>query len=514
MAIRMIVDSDNIEGKEFKEANKGGYGKYQFSDKEVDSESLALADQEPEVMTVKEFTGDSKGTVPKETVTSDRIEIDNVGKALAEQFNNLSSDKQMEALENIGLKQVKEPTSKEDQERFLKDTNTEKIGFIESAGKAFSNLATKLETNIEKVMEDPGKRAMFYSGLSMIDESSGYKPITQAKSPLGIFASSLEKGVKTVKAEELAKANVESKTKSNELANQLKLLELELKMDEASPYEKDMVTSLNKKLEGLQSSVESVPLFGGMTELVNQRIKSGNFDLPVGIIREKIPVALQAINDLLPKELKQGSEFFQQIANDSAFIGKFNKLNTDIVLSKISNTKLVPVSDKDVQLVQQTVTQTSNPSQVFLATLRSGDAYNYINAKKVQYGDTFKAERGYKRGSKRNFDEDFNSLGATAMRAELYAEFGEEALRNEAKKIGFEPDYGKYSDGVKDYSPFALAEARASLNMGGIDNYKKMSSSMNMTGNTTSVVTGTNTQTNPENWKTNYPNIGKTQPGE
>ena len=144
MAIRMIVDSDNIEGKEFKEANKGGYGKYQFSDKEVDSESLALADQEPEVMTVKEFTGDSKGTVPKETVTSDRIEIDNVGKALAEQFNNLSSDKQMEALENIGLKQVKEPTSKEDQERFLKDTNTEKIGFIESAGKAFSNLATKL----------------------------------------------------------------------------------------------------------------------------------------------------------------------------------------------------------------------------------------------------------------------------------------------------------------------------------------------------------------------------------
>ena len=448
-----------------------------------------------------------------------KVEVDMTGKALAEQFSKLDSTTQSKVLENIGLEKKEEPSakerfrslSKEDQEVFKKETGSKNIGLIKSAGKAFSNLANKLETNIETVMSDPGKRALFYAGLDAVDRSSRIKPITEAQSPFGIIGASLKKGVQTVKGEELAQANVEAKGRSTDIANRLKLLEFELKRDEPGAYEISLTKSLDKKLEGLQGATTTLPLYGGMKRLVADRIKQGNFELPVGVIREKIPKTLQAINDLLPMELKQGNEFFEKIQNDAAFIGKFQKLNTDIVLSKISNTKLVPVSDKDVELVKQTVTQTANTPQVFLATLRSGDAYNYINAEKLAYGDIFKAERGYKRGSVRNFDDEFNTKGAQIIRDKLYGEYGEDKLKQEANKLGFSEDYKKYADGQAGYSPYALAEAKASLDMGGVDNYIKMQSGISLGGNTTTTVTGTNIQTTPDNWKTKYPNISKSQ---
>ena len=50
--------------------------------------------------------------------------------------------------------------------------------------------------------------------------------------------------------------------------------------------------------------------------------------------------------------------------------------------------------------------------------------------------------------------------------------------------------------------------------MGGIDNYIKMQSGISLGGNTTTTITGTNIQVNPDSWKTKYPNIGKTQQGK
>lgn len=455
-----------------------------------------------------------------EVETNDtKVEVEMTGQGLAKQFSQLDSATQAKVLENIGLEKEETETPKErfrslpkeEQETFKEQTGSKNIGLIKSAGKAFSNLAGKIESRIETIMDDPQKRALFYAGLDTIDQSSRIKPITQAQSPFGMIAGGLKKGVQTVKKEELAQANVEARSRSKDVANRLKLLEFELKRDEPGAYEISSTKALDKKLEGIQSATSTVPLYGGMKRLVKQRIDQGNFELPVGVIREKIPTSLQAINDLLPQNLKQGREFFQNISDEAAFIGKFKKLNTDIVLDKISNTKLVPVSDRDVELVRETVTQTANTPQVFLATLRSGDAYNFLNAEKVKYGDVFKQERGFKRGSKRNFDQEFNSRGAQMIRNNLYAEYGEDKIKDEARKLGFSEDYKKYEDGQDGYSPYALAEAKASLDMGGIDNYSQMQSGIQIGGNTTTTVTGTNVQTQPDNWKQKYPNIGKTQ---
>src|SRR5210317_1412295 len=272
MAIIFAEDKDN----------PGGLQKVQIPEdkfEELTKAEQSTIEEAPSLTSKDEMFGNNK-----ETVTSDKIEI-NAGAALANQFMNLTEDKQAQVLENIGLSKVESTSdkdlykdlSKEEQEQFRSKTNTKKTGLIKSAGKALSNIADKLETNIEAVMADPGKRALFYAGLTTVDEASRIKPITQAKSPLGIIAGGLKEGTQRVKAEELAKANVEAKSKSAELANQLKMLEFQLKVDEQSPYEKQMTTSLDKKLEGILSATSTVPLYGGMKRLVKQRIDSNNF---------------------------------------------------------------------------------------------------------------------------------------------------------------------------------------------------------------------------------------------
>jgi hypothetical protein len=446
-----------------------------------------------------------------------KIEVQ--GGSALNKFFNLDENQQAALLEQIGLEKKPEPTAKElfkkepksFQDEFKRRTNTQEIGLIKSAGKAFENLSNKLESSIGEVMSNPNKRALFYAGLDMIDKSSGYGPLSEAKSPIGIIGGGLKRGTEKVKAEELSAANAASRSQSSNLANQLKLMEFQFKMDEPGAGEIALTKSLDKKIDGLMSSVDVAPLYGGMKKQVADRLKAGDKTLPVGVIREKIPTTLQAINDLLPQGAKQGNAFFEKIQSDAAFIGKFKKLHTDVVLSKISNTKLVPVSDRDVQLVGQSITTTANTPQVFLATLRSGDAMNYLNAKKVEYGDVFKSERGYKRGSKRNFDQEFLTQGAALIRNEIFDEYGEEAIREEARKLGFAQDYNKYSDEQKDYSPYALAEAKASIDMGGLDNYITMQSGID-TGKETTVAPGTNTPVSTTDWKKKYPSIGGTQP--
>ena len=107
----------------------------------------------------------------------DKIEIDNVGSALAKKFSQLDEDQQAQVLSNIGLVQEKtspkdafKSLSDEERKAFMEETGSKKMNLIQSAGKAFSNLSEKLETNIEKVMNDPGKRALLYSGLDPIDK--------------------------------------------------------------------------------------------------------------------------------------------------------------------------------------------------------------------------------------------------------------------------------------------------------------------------------------------------------
>ena len=71
------------------------------------------------------------------------------------------------------------------------DKKEKKKGLINSIGKAFESISTKLENNIETILDDPSKRALFYAGTDMVDKASRITPISsgKAQSPFGIVVS-------------------------------------------------------------------------------------------------------------------------------------------------------------------------------------------------------------------------------------------------------------------------------------------------------------------------------------
>jgi hypothetical protein len=135
----------------------------------------------------------------------------------------------------------------------------EKKGLINSIGKAFESISTKLETNIETILDDPGKRALFYAGTDMVDRASRITPISsgKAQSPFGMVVSGFGSGVKRVKSEELAKAKAEATKNKGNLKNQLDLLKLSFEMDEPSKLEIRSYDNLDKQFEDIQSAVSA-----------------------------------------------------------------------------------------------------------------------------------------------------------------------------------------------------------------------------------------------------------------
>ena len=92
------------------------------------------------------------------------------------------------------------------------DIKTGSLGeFTKSVGSSFMNVAKAVPDKIDAIFEDPEKRKNFIRGLQIINESSGIKPIGQAKSPLGSIASGLLKAEASFTAEDIAKMKAQKK---------------------------------------------------------------------------------------------------------------------------------------------------------------------------------------------------------------------------------------------------------------------------------------------------------------
>ena len=393
------------------------------------------------------------------------------------------------------------------------DEKEEKKGLFKSIGNAFSNLSGKLENNIETMLADPGKRALFYAGTDIIDKASRITPISsgKAQSPFGQIASGFGSGVKRVKAEEMSAANAAAKSTSTNLANQIKLLELGIKQEEPDKLELRSYDNLDKQFEDIQSAVSAGATYNQQKKLVAEfAANKNNAVLPVGKIKSKIPLILQSVNELLPVGLRQDNEFFKQIETDADFLNSSNKLTNVNVLTALTNTKLVPVSDKDLEVVKTTKVSISDPAQTYLTNLVYQDAINTINAETVAFKNDFIESRGSKRGSKRDFNTELNSVGALNTRNKILEEsqYGKEKIYEEAKALGFVQDYEKYGNEIVDFSPFALASAKASLDMGGKDSYGRFTyNSVNDGTSSNTKVTGNGQAVDGESWKDKYPSI-------
>jgi len=406
---------------------------------------------------------------------NEKIEVSK-GAALAEQFKDLTDDQQEMVLSSIGLERDEPQSAKEkfralpeeDQKLFKEQTGSKNIGLIKSAGKAFSNLADKLETNIEKVMDDRGKRALFYSGLNIIDEASRIKPIQKAQSPFGMVAKGVKTGVQKVKAEDLARANVEAKMKSAEMKNLLEGYKLELEKKKETPAEIKMYANIYERFKDDLKGTKNFKALSEQAKLYNKYITENN-SLPVGQIRSKLPVLIQSVSEILPANLRKDNKFFELMSDEASFIKNLQKFQSDIVLGDIS--QLVPVSDKDIQIKRESLPGPDDTAKVLTYSLRTQGGINLLKGFKYSSIDNYRLNEGLR--SKQTFDNYFNTKGVTDFKNTLTSQFKytDDEIREEAKKLGFEPDYSQYTDIELDYSPLALAEAVMSLQMGGYDKY-------------------------------------------
>ena len=452
---------------------------------------------------------------PKKSEKENKIPVDiiNDDQALASEFNKMTID-------DLDLEDKTYSNYEEAKTALIKPENDdsdgdEKKGLINSIGNAFSSISNKLETNIGKVLDDPNKRALFYAGTEMIDKASRMVPLSsgRAQSPFGIITSSFGSGVKKVKAEELSSAAAKAKANSGSLKNQIDLLKLKNEFDKPGPMELDAYKGLDKQMEDIASATKLNEVFGSQKNLIKAwTANPDNLTLPVGALRSKFPGAIQAINDLLPLSMRQDSEFFQSIESSANFINSFNKLSTVATLDTLANTKLTPVSDKDVALVRSGQTQVTDAASTFLTNIVFTDAISLIESEKLAYSRLFKQDRGYKKGSNRDFNSEFNSVGALKLRNKILKEssYSADQIYEEAKLLGFESDYEKYTGDVTDFSPFALASAKASLDMGGKDSYSRFYNSKIPIDKDKNITTTETGDLNGDSWQKLYPDLNNT----
>ena len=437
--------------------NPGGLQKVVLDEEKLSNEEKKGLDK------IKKEIGSYTTTEQQFKGDDSKIEVQG-GNALTSEIDKSTIDEQNDAVNVGGGKDKKESGFK---------------SFVNSVGEALTNFADGAEKKLETVYDDREKRAMFLSGLNTVIEASSYTPITKAKSVVGTIASGQKKGFLESEAIGTKRAEIEAKklaaaAKKDQDANKalLEMLKIGIDKDKAKTAQmKPLYDRLYKKYEFTDKAGSNQTYFDQLKKLTAKEIIDSG-QIPVGLIYSKFPKGIQAFVDVLPQGMKPDNEFFNKIQDQATFLQQVTKLIDSMVLGDIG--QLVPVSDKDVEIKRNTFPTETNSPLAFVYALRTQDAINKINAYKGDFLNTFTLDKGLEKGN--SFESSFNTRGADLIRADLINKYDKDELYAEAAKLGFQQDYDKYSTGEGDFSPLALAEAAASIDLGGFDKYSKITS--------------------------------------
>ena len=400
-----------------------------------------------------------------------KIEVD-TGKALTSTLNTETKlenkvDGEEDKKEGAISKFLKDLSLGKGVSKIIENVGGSIGNFANFTGSALVNMAEVLPKKLDQIYEDPKKRANLIRGLYTIAESSGYDP--EFKSPLGKFAKGQLKAEQFLSAEKSEAANTASKSQKA-LIEQLKL---QAEMNKPTGVEQDLYKDLRDRNKDVTRAANTLPIYDQMKKLVRAQFDKGE-TLKTGIILGQIPGAAQAVIDLIPQNFqpKEGKGFLFEKISDAAETNKrLEILNDQIIVNELS--KFVPVSDKDILVAKRKEPGIGQTQGALVKTLRNNDSLATLNAAKANSIEEFTRARGYADPKGPSFDEYFLTTGATKLRDDLLKNSGysPDSLFNEAKKLGYSADYGRYTDKKDTFSPFALAEAKASLDLGGVDKY-------------------------------------------
>jgi len=328
---------------------------------------------------IEVYTGDSlSNTIPTSTVLTGE--------------EALRSDNQARQEEQAAI----ERTKKEEEKGFAGTL----ADFGSYVGKSLKNFATEFPNKIEETYNDPKRRFALLLSLKTIDEASRYKPLTEARSPLGQIA----KNVTDVIAEDIAQRQKTRKLDIEEVkatAALKKALAGPTRMY-ASPAEKAM----EKDIENFQKS-EDVRLAGKNVleqrfDLMKAAATKGQ-TLPTGLIEDALLPVKEVLLYLKPEDRNKYDELITQytgkdinkmdMKDQVTFQQQLNSLTTQAAIAYAKN--LYPVSEKDLEQLFKGFGSgklTGEALTRLIASQKATDEFADLNAK--TYFDLIKKDPG------------------------------------------------------------------------------------------------------------------------
>jgi hypothetical protein len=245
--------------------------------------------------------------------------------------------------------------------------NSSLSAFTKSVGKSFVNIAKEVPKRIDEVAADPERRKNFIRGLQIINESSGIKPISQAKSPLGSIASGLLKAEKMFSAEEIAKLKAQKKEPRRYPSPGEELL-----VESFKTYKDDLKLKkdLSKSIVERYNLARTVAMKDGElpTGILNATFK----DLK-GILQE---LGLGDKYDALAKKFADENYTQMTLEDQNIFNDLFQAATFEQVVQDVK--KLYPVSNKDIDTLLKTKGDISTRPDALIRLIATQMATNDI----------------------------------------------------------------------------------------------------------------------------------------
>jgi hypothetical protein len=267
-------------------------------------------------------------------------------------------------------------------------------------GKSLKNFATEFPNKIEETYNDPKRRFALMLSLKTIDEASRYKPLTEARGPLGQFA----KNVTDVISEDVAQRQKTRKLDIEDIKATAALMKAKQGPNRmyASPAEKAM----EKDIENFQKT-EDIRL--GSKNVLEQRFNlmqaaaTKGQTLPTGLVEDALLPVKEVLLYLKPEDKNRyeklltdytGKDINRMSLQDQVtFQQELNSLTTQAAIGYAKN--LYPVSEKDLEQLFKGFGSgrlTGEALTRLIASQKATDEFADLNAK--TYFDLIKKDPG------------------------------------------------------------------------------------------------------------------------
>lgn len=308
--------------------------------------------------------------------------------------------------------------------------------FVQDVGSNLSAIAQAVPQKIEEIASDPEKKKNFIRGLEIINASSGIRPIGQAKSTVGAISEGLLKAEKGFIAKDLAEAKIRaSKLKAAAAAK--------------SKYMSGKETALSKLYTTYADDFEkSRKDYQSVDTRFNElyKLAQGGKVPPTGILEssfkglEKVleEVGLSDEANALIGRNKDTTEFSNKDLIEFKEI--FEAATKRQIVGQVK--ELYPVSNKDIEILLQTVGDISTSPQALRALVAAEKAAKEINEN--AFG--------------KSYDIAFANEGNSNFRAESQDAAATELANKYKDKVSSETLISLYGTD-KDNSPFQVVNA-------------------------------------------------------